>query len=140
MSFDVLRLLGIGPVDRVESALHDAQTGAAGFGLEEKLDEHRVVRPRKRALRLQPAEREAARRLQRLDLQLIGIATLEPQTPTAADPQLDLGLVGEPLPDLLRVGHDAPHDLERSLDDDFLLDRVRDHAAKSTATAGCVSW
>src|SRR5690242_19771608 len=140
MAFGVLRLLGVGPVDRVESALHDAQARAAGLGLEHELDEHRVVRARGRTLRLHPAEREAARGLQRLDLQLVGIAALEPQAPTATDPQLHLGLVGEPLPALLRVRHDTPHDLEGSLDDDFLLDRGWDHTDKSTATAGCVSW
>src|SRR4029077_9156026 len=93
MAFGVLRLLRVGPVDRVESALHDAQARATGFRLEQELDEHRVVGARRRSFRLRAAEREAARRLQRLDLQLIRIAALEPKTPTATYPQLDLSLV-----------------------------------------------
>ena len=44
-----------------------------------------------------------------------------------AGAQVDLGLVGEPAGDVLRLGDDRPHGLHRGLDQDVALDAVGTH-------------
>ena len=67
-------------------------------------------------------------------------AALELQPALAADSQLDLCLLAEPLPDLLRLSDHPPHHLDGSVDQDFLLDRGRDHAARVPQLPVALPW
>src|SRR5205814_7146489 len=58
----------------------------------------------------------------RFDVQVIGLARLETQAPRPIGPSLELGLLAEPLRDLVRLGHDAPYVFDRRLDQDLFHD------------------
>src|SRR5205823_14380716 len=128
MVLGVFRPFLVGPVDRIESALDDAQARAAVLGLEEELDGQRVVVAKNQTRAAHPAEGETPRRVHGFDLQLDRAVCLERERGLAADAQLDLRLVGEPLADLVGLGDELPDALDRRLDEDLFLTRGGDHS------------
>src|SRR5262249_61661174 len=104
MLLSVLRLFLVGPVDRIESALDDAQARAAVLRLEDELYEQRVVVAKDQARAPDPAEGKTSRRLHSFDLQLVRLVSFERERTLAADSQLALRLIGRPRPGLPRPG------------------------------------
>src|SRR6185295_10696699 len=138
----LIRIAGarlVRPGQRCEAALDDAEPGPRLFGLECHDDEGRV-RLAELALACLPAERKEPRRVARLDASLVRAVPAPGEEQPAAGTQVDLGFVAEPPSQVLRLGHDPPNDLRGSVDDDFPLDRVRDHGGERyqrCATFGC---
>src|SRR2546421_10422120 len=140
MFLEVCDFLFVGPIDLVEAALHHPQTGVARFGVQDELAQHRVLRPRTRPPLVEPAVGEAVGRVERSDVRVMGLARLETQAARPIGPSLELGLLAEPLRDLVRLGHDAPYVFDRRLDQDLFHDLGGDgHGRNHTATDGCIS-
>src|SRR5438874_9354901 len=140
MLLEVCDFLFIGPIDLVEAASHHPQTGVARFGVQDELDQHRVLRPRTRPPLVEPAVGDAVGRTERFAAQLIGLARLETQAARPIGASLELRLLAEPLRDLVWLGHDAPYVFDGRVDQDLLHDLGGDgHGRNHTATGGCIS-
>ena len=121
----------------VDAALDDPQPCPIGLLDEAELDQCRVVLVRSRALRMVPAEGEAAERLglhdpnrhDRVEFPVSAAASgLPRERAVRTGAPLDLRLVAEPAADLLGFGYHAPDDLRARFDQDLSFDAVSGHA------------
>ncbi len=76
---------------------------------------------------MEPPINEPVRRLECLDVQVVGLPTLKTQSAGFA---VELAILGEPLLHVLRLGQNAPHVVDGRLDEDLLLDLAWDHFAE----------